>query len=291
MRVTWVHPSWRDLVIDHLTREEQARERFLRDCSLHGAQLALSYAGGAAGARTLPLLKRDEDWDALADRVYGLTAELEQGELVALLDAIGGAIGALTLSPAQSELDALARGVLIRVTSLWRASHQPIPLPALEAWLALAKLLSPMPAPPELAVTWVELLPTAVPELADRSGLERFGDWLTLAVLLHDYDPEVLEPLGFPTQGRILLDDFVGLVARDRHTFDADSIEQVIRALTLTGRLEAALEDRSQTLVWLLRGRERYGRSFGLEAPSSDVYDPWRPSPGRLDVQRVLRDL
>src|SRR5437588_9773703 len=63
--VEWMHPSWRDLVIDHLASDDQARETFLQRCGLQGFLLALSTAGGATGERKSPLLVRAEDWDAL----------------------------------------------------------------------------------------------------------------------------------------------------------------------------------------------------------------------------------
>ena len=47
--VTWVHPSWRDLVIDELAADPAARRSFLRHCSLDGLLLALSHAGGLDG--------------------------------------------------------------------------------------------------------------------------------------------------------------------------------------------------------------------------------------------------
>ena len=87
MRIAWVHPSWRDLVIEHLSSDPEARERFLHNCSVHGALLALSLGGGHRGERELPLLQCDGDWDALTDRLYTLASELEPAELLGLMDA------------------------------------------------------------------------------------------------------------------------------------------------------------------------------------------------------------
>src|ERR687885_217582 len=64
--VTWVHPSWRDLVIDELVLDAAARKEFLENCSVDGLLLALSTGGGRAGTRSLPLLVDDCDWDAAA---------------------------------------------------------------------------------------------------------------------------------------------------------------------------------------------------------------------------------
>lgn len=64
------------------------RERFLHNCSGHGALLALSLAGGHGGERELPLLKHDTDWDALTDRLYTLVPELEPAELLGRMVAL-----------------------------------------------------------------------------------------------------------------------------------------------------------------------------------------------------------
>src|SRR5205823_5145497 len=55
-QVQWIHPSCRDLAIEELGRSHQFRQKFLRECSLSGVEVAISIGGGAAGDRTLPLL-------------------------------------------------------------------------------------------------------------------------------------------------------------------------------------------------------------------------------------------
>jgi hypothetical protein len=49
--VTWVHPSWRDLVIEEVAATPGSRRDFLHRCGIDGALLALSTAGGAGGER------------------------------------------------------------------------------------------------------------------------------------------------------------------------------------------------------------------------------------------------
>jgi len=64
-------------LIEELTGDDRAREQFLRRCSVYGALLALSIAGGPTGGRRFPLIQRDADWDALTDRLFVLVPELE----------------------------------------------------------------------------------------------------------------------------------------------------------------------------------------------------------------------
>lgn len=91
--VAWVHPSWRDLVIDELAADLSAREAFLSACSLDGLLLALSRAGGASGERIRPLLCSDHDWDTARERLHRLIPELADHDLLRLLATLEDALG------------------------------------------------------------------------------------------------------------------------------------------------------------------------------------------------------
>ena len=180
----WVHPSWRDLVIGRLQEDAAARREFLSRSGVHGIVLALSTAGGAAGERRLPLLRSDEDWDTLTDRLYALIPELEPPELIAALTALGQALDDLGDREPAGEARALARAVLGRTAALWDGSRALIPLLALDAWLSLAGRLDPRPAPPALSVTWVELCRPAprTSTTASRSSVRRLAGAVRAAV-------------------------------------------------------------------------------------------------------------
>ncbi len=179
MRVDWVHPSWRDLVIAQLASDPPARRHFLHRCGVYGVTLSLSTAGGTAGERRLPLLLTDADWDALTDCVHALLPELDTPDQITVLLAIGEVVGDAVLESAS-----LARVALGRLAGCWDATRAPIPLVALSAWFDLAHLLDPAPMLPSLSATLAELLPVTVPALDDRAELDRFADWLLLCTLL-----------------------------------------------------------------------------------------------------------
>jgi hypothetical protein len=199
MRVAWVHPTWRDLVIERLAGDAELRRHFLGHCGPHGIVLALSTSGGAEGERRLPLICDDEDWDAVGDRVYALAPELEHAELVAVFAAIGRALRELIRElPARAgEARALARMALERTASAWEAANAPVPLDCVDAWLGLSKHFDPVVWPGFLAVTWAELLPTALPDSGDLVEMQRFTDWLTLTELARDFSPDLLGELGY----------------------------------------------------------------------------------------------
>ena len=288
MRVEWVHPSWRDLVIEHLAEDSDARAQFLTSCGPNGILLALSSGGGARGDRELPLLVRDADWDALTDRLYHLIPELELQELTAVLDSIGDAIAALG-EPANTEACALARTILEHVASLWNEGEAPVPLPGLESWLALSgrlPLFPRRPAPPELDLTWASLLPVSAPSLNDREGLERFADWLTLAELVAPHRPDYWARRG---GHRKSLRIFVDSLETAGGQFDLAGRSDVVRALRRIRTLSPELGDQAAYFVRRLQARET---EPSLERRREE---PLRPgeAPGwrTFDVARVLEDL
>ncbi len=209
MRVAWVHPTWRDLVIERLAADAELRRRFLRRCGPHGVALALSTLGGAEGARQLPLLSCDDDWDALGDRIFILAPALEPRETVIVLTAVDHLLQAVADDARRAgEAAALARMSAERFGEVWTDAHTTIALPCIDAWLSVAGQLTPSPWPTFLAVTWADLLPTAVPALDDLPEMQRFADWQTLCQVVATFSADLLDELGYGAPQRSLMRAF-----------------------------------------------------------------------------------
>jgi len=253
VRVTWVHPSWRDLVIERLASDESARRRFLAACGLDGALLAISTAGGSAGERELPLMLTDADWDVLSDRLAQLTGELDDLGASRLLQGLETACEEELGRRRGAELRALASLVLDLLRASWDRAGAPIPTDVLERWLALARHV-PRVRPPDLTATWVELLPKPDghdPSIAD---VRRLADWLRVAAALHRAAPQVLRDLGFPERYRnvleTMLDSARALVFVPR---DDPRLFDLVEALRVLGALQAEYKPLTAWLVaWLV---------------------------------------
>jgi ribosomal protein L12E/L44/L45/RPP1/RPP2 len=292
--IGWVHPSWRDLVIDQLRGDPAARQRFLSACGTDGLTLALSHAGGAAGERTLPLLIDDANWDVLADRTHDLLRELDDKDIARVLHALTGALSSVTEGPQATEAQTLATECLDTVQRAWNRRYRPVPLFLLEAWYALnAGVAEPLTAP-DLGPTWVELHPgSLLLENPDRSELARAEEWLALAELLNDHDPAALEAFDFYGQDRDLLARAIATLARaaadpDLHDL-AESVLNRIRALLpeLGAGARSAIE--IGRLVDRLES-DRWWAPEDLAAPPTT--DPVAAGDfTRKDVHRVLSDL
>jgi hypothetical protein len=286
--VQWVHPTWRDLVIRRLRDDPRARRHFLSHSGVYGTALALSTAGGAAGGQRLPLVGSDEDWDVLTDRVCGLVSELEPAELIALFSALSEALVELRDSPrARQEAQAAARTALARTAVLWDAAHTPIPLAALEAWLALGRTLRPRPELPELSVTWVELLPTHAPALDDLVEMERFNDWLALCEMLVRYDAALSSER---REHRDVMAEFLDRVDLRRleqcpEPLAPTELEPVLRALDSIASLAPELSLSAENLARVLR------RARTTDAPGPTTSEQPSYVGEAFEVRRVLADL
>jgi hypothetical protein len=263
MRVEWVHPSWRDLVIESLAQDAEARRHFLARCGVDGAALALSGAGGASGDRERPLLREDADWDALGDGLYGLCSDLGEAEAAQLL-------GVLEAAGEHAEVLALARLALDRLGWAGKA----VSVDAIAAWAPLAARLDPRPEPPALALTWLELEPHALPETPEE--LERFADWVRLAEVLWRYDAELLARLGFPDRYADLLGHFAEDGPREEPVLEREMrIEALGRLRVLDPELAGAAK-----ATWL---------ELIMDAATPPAATP--PPARGFPVDRVLRDL
>ena len=190
---------------------------------------------------------------------------------------------------AVGEARALARAALSRAATMWDDSRSPIPLVALDAWVALASRIRPRASLPDLSITWVELLPARTPVLEDHRELERFTEWLSICRLLWDYGPQVEAELGFGPDRVDLMVSFQKQVDHrawlDDRPLDAIALDLVLRALDSIAELDTQLAPRSREIAGQLL----------MDAPAIPQTTVRPPPPlaqsETFDVRRVLVDL
>jgi hypothetical protein len=288
--IGWVHPSWRDLVIDELRTDAAARERFLRSCGIDGVLLAVSREGGVAGERQLPLLLTDRDWDTLADRCAELLRELEDADLARLLTALGSVLGLGFLNvQARVEGAHLAESMLAMATRCWCSRKLPVAL--IESWYGLRARLG---AEDQLSVaaTWIELHPGSPAAALELAQIVQLDEWLALAEILEANDLPQLSSFRFHNERALLarwstrfVGDRVlehqlligGVLARMGRLFPD---EFTVDARIVDYRLAVAEEDDAR---WWTPGDIAAPPSSELVAEIHDF--------GRSDVRRVLEDL
>jgi hypothetical protein len=285
--VTWVHPSWRDLVIDELAADGDARRRFLAVSSIDGLLLALSTGGGATGERRLPLLSEDADWDALADRIAALAPELDEPATKRLLVALAEALG----TGRNAELDAFASDTLALLARRWDRARATLPVGLLADWFALRVHVRERPPAPDVAATWFEYRP--VEGAVDPNSpvdLADLDEWSALVELLFEHEPELLETFGVP---QAALESFADEVERAPVLDDPAT---VTRILLRVGNAYRPLADRLFRATFALRPKREPEETYAPRELSPELTELLETSAHVADrrpalVWRVLRDL
>jgi hypothetical protein len=199
--VDWIHPSYRDLVIDELIEDANLRNTFIRGASLEGIKLAVSGTGGRSGERRLPFIRSAESWDILKRRCLSLigTQDEEQDLLETLADA-----ASQDASPDnRRRWETLLWLVCNEVRDKWHQRPERMTAEELESFAKARGQARPTPQLPDLECSWEEL------EERFRDGIQNrnpniefdfrpFDELSEFAQAVRECAPEYLEAKQFP---------------------------------------------------------------------------------------------
>ena len=289
--IGWVHPSWRDLVIEALSASPVERRRFLAAAGPYGAALALSHGGGRAGERVMPLLRDDEDWDRLGDTLHRLAGELEPREVARLLLSLQELLAISLDRSARTEADAIATDLLRLVARRANADRVPLDAYLLEAWYSLNTSVSRPLEPPSLIWTWAELHPGSTPDRQlHRAELNRLDGWLTLVETLAAHASGELRRLGFSDRDQQLL---AALIAALEARADPDTRSLVEAILARIARVAPSHHHAAgQALHTLELAATVWWTPADLPSPpTSEIVQPGPSTFTPADVERALADL
>jgi hypothetical protein len=278
--VVWVHPSWRDLVIDELAHTGDERRRFLTRCGLDGLLLALSTGGGAAGERRFPLLIDDADWDALTERLHTVIAALDDHDLFRLLATLREAT-----ATGEPEVKAVTETVLAAMRRTWDDAGSPIPVGLLATWLELAERTGAEMVP-RLAPTWIDLVPTESIDMGLRDDVRRLDDWIALVEILRNRFQQPLSSFGYPDAQVAAIEAAVVSARRLAFTDVGDDVRTAVASVLRK--------------LWRVAPVEVRDAIEALERAEPSDVDWWEPHlprvrprtrPERTIVARILDDL
>ncbi|NQT86321.1 hypothetical protein HQ560_06120 [bacterium] len=153
----WIHPSYRDLVIDEMATDLELQAEFLRLASVAGIKIALSVAGGAEGGRELPLVGADGSWKALRGRCVHLARVSEDHDITAILETLTGAYRISEGNGAvRGQVEQLMGCVRETLLDRWESNDEALPPSLLRAYLRFAELTEDSPSIPQLRRSWQE---------------------------------------------------------------------------------------------------------------------------------------
>jgi CRISPR/Cas system CSM-associated protein Csm2 small subunit len=310
----WVHPSWRDVVIDYLMRRPDERRRFLRRCEMIGLELALSVSGGATGEREQPLLRTADDWIELRRRMIDLIPGQEQSSHRLLLEALRTSLST-TGGELRDSVERAAEELCVGVAEEWNRRNEQLSARGLESFYELSVLLSRLPAGPQLATSvaaWLEQL--------DGGGA---GEGLSGLAFAAENEPRALRQARWPedhpervdavvtaAEQRLIeaqrclqeLEDGITVSAEEveYHSYEVsiwrrvlDDLERARAADDNSRRIHADLETMQLELQdWIERKEEESeARAQELAEEYYDEEEDEGTDPDAFDIAAVLSDL
>jgi|SRR5579871_26441 len=317
----WMHPSWRDLVIEHLQSSRADRQRFLNRCGVQGILLALSSAGGGKGIRETPLLVEDSDWKILEVTIIALlNASQSEFEVRMVLGAIHGAglheceVQKSQFLRASSPLYKMGIKSLETLRAKWNGENQIIGTSALGEYYNISMRLSPLPSMPNLQPTWDYRLAEvekftgkgSSSAVLDKSS-DALSKWFDLIEVVESSEPRFLRQMRFPELYLDSVREYLDRIEEDANCgFDSESsdgydteiermaeLEPIVEQL---GSIFPSLEDRAQNAQQALAAaqenlRDAQNEKFP-EAPHNYEGRSTSIQPtGGFDVDELFDDL
>lgn len=194
----WMHPSWRDLVIEHLIHNTNERRHFISRCGVNGILLAISFAGGAEGLRKYPLLVDQEDWRLFQERVEKYLGSSELADDLAILSSINDSLEKLPDSDNEAlvNMKELATNALLACREKWDFKNQVISSHLLGNYYLTSEFLRSLPSSPKLEATWNHSIDIHRFELDEYGDIQEFSggvnEWAALVDIIRRNEPRFL---------------------------------------------------------------------------------------------------
>jgi hypothetical protein len=203
-RVDWIHPSYRDLVIEELERDALASEHFLLNCSWVGLQLTLSIAGGDKGQRRYPLMTTDKAWSILQERLISrLKDTTSEYEIREILQAVRGSLeGTHALGNVRNRIAIIIKACCDSLRNRLDRGQIQLNDRILKEYYDLTMSITPPPQMPDMYGMWSEIqrkfeamLDNAEGETLTEEVLSR---WIEVIQIVLKSDRRLLLQDGFP---------------------------------------------------------------------------------------------
>jgi hypothetical protein len=277
MRIDWIHPSCRDLVIEELAKEHDLQSKFLESMSLQGIKLAISDSGGAVGDRHMPLMTHQGNWDLLKRRCLKVIASGTQEEITDLLTVIVSAATNTTDTERKSHLGRTIASVCEAVRTKWDCNASSLSTEDLTAYCNASILIAPLAPIPKLASSWefhLDAMKETI-EQAENGDLlnpRPIRKWVAFTAVVHDNEPRFLRVVGFPWR---LIGDINRLIAvidselaLDLASDSADDYSDEARRLE---SLKSAIDSLTKLFPW--KGEEKDHDGYDPNAIYADLTD------------------
>lgn len=297
----WMHPSYRDLVIEELVEDQELRLQFLHTVGLEGLKLALSDRGGVNGERIHPLVIDEASKLVVKERILEIANSSEVYQAKPLLEIL---VNATKQSNKNSEwLHEILGDVFQILNKNW--NRQVIWVATLETYCEASLLLRPLPPIPDLEPTWKSVVSDVHEALREDLILEPYPiqSWIEFIELVKQNEPRFLRQVNFPSlyleltqkihdQLEIELSTELLSPTKDEIRDEAERIYALADCATALGSLFGEFRLQFNKLSRLLR--EKYEELMNVLEPEEEDLDDESASlhaDRDFDIDAVFVDL
>jgi hypothetical protein len=197
----WIHPSYRDLIVQELGEGGSLKTQFLEGMSIHGVKLALSDTGGEGGTIRFPLVRTKDDWRLLERRCLEIAKQASVQESAALLTILSNAIDQALVQQKPVLVRVLA-SVCDIVRDSWDSTGAELAADHINAFGEATIRISPMQLMPQLTKSWQAVVERLRNDLRYELDLPfecpALEALLSVSQTIQELEPRVLRQLGFP---------------------------------------------------------------------------------------------
>lgn len=286
MTIDWIHPSYRDLVIDELFSDHATFEKFVAQTTISGLRVSLSEVSGATGGKRGTPSIRPEGWKILETRAMNIarTASDERiGELLQVLSSSGR-------GPAVTNIRRL---ICENVRTRWDERGEAVTLDALIAFHLATSGLTPVPIAPKIEETWREMCDDALRETESAFfDPDVVYEWCRMVDFVGDWYPDLDSTTNFLKEKAIVEEALETLANRQVAEAEQDHLTEEIAT-----RFELFAEalDSVSLLPQTSRKLQGLAESFREEEDATEDKSTYLETPRQakedFDVAALFEDL
>jgi len=311
--VDWIHPSYRDLVVEELASNPALRKSFLDGMGLEGIKLALSEPACKGISGAFLLIASEDEWRTLKNRCLALAEESARSDQVDLLEILSDAAKRPTTALDHTRLTDIIRLTCLAVHRQWNQPTTVLSARDLVAYCKASSFAAPLPPIPDLRESWETAVAIFRRQLEGwDSGYELEIDelrtWVDLADVVARQEPRFLVQARFPDSYKEDLEILKGVLESE---LGADIIQPSYEDLVFQAEQLDYLAEVTEDLSRLLRSydiemrglveqAQARARQLLMEAeendpdPPDDYYDYYSESVDAgysFDVHALFSDL
>jgi hypothetical protein len=310
-KVDWIHPSYRDLIIEELAGDPNVQRVFLRGASLEGIKLALSDASDRIGARKFLLLGSKENWEILLTKCSELASKGSKREIVDLLEVLSSTATQTDISADREHVLLILREVCQSACVRWNTTTEKLSANDLRAYCRASTIVTPLPPIPDLTSSWLLDLQTFRNHLSICESRETIIDpdkltnWVELVEVIEHNEPRFLRQVSFPEKYNDEPARLMELIQKEHKSSQLlDTYEELkdeARRLSSMSELLSAMSQffpksakQLDQLAEQMEDRSEQLRAEAEElAPDEDEgdYDWHRESKQEFDIDALFSDL